>query len=149
MKPFLLLLLLLLLVAACAHSPPLKQTAASSGVAEADASFSDATVREGIRGFAEFIAADFRTVEPNGSVSERATLLNDWSKLLPTPGTTIHWRPILSGADGALGWTAGVYESTGSGGDLRSGRYVTIWRREPDGQWKVVFDIGVPNPPPK
>src|SRR3982074_2872021 len=109
MKPF----LLLLLVAACAHSPALNQVPPSSGVAAADASFNEATARDGIRGFAEFIAADFRTVEPNGSVSERATLLNDWSKLLSTPGTTIHWRPILSGADGALGWTAGVYESTG------------------------------------
>jgi len=118
-------------------------------VAAADASFSEATARDGIRAFAEFIAADFRTVEPDGSVSERAALLNDWSKLLSTPGTTIHWRPILSGADKALGWTAGVYESTASGGDVRSGRYVTIWRLEPDGQWKVVFDIRVPNSRPK
>jgi ketosteroid isomerase-like protein len=127
----------------------LNEVPPSAGVATADAAFSEATAREGIRGFAEFIAADFRTVEPDGSVSPRATLLNDWSKLLSTSGTTIHWHPILSGADGALGWTSGIYESTGSGGDLRSGRYVTIWRRESDGQWKVVFDIGVPNPPPK
>jgi ketosteroid isomerase-like protein len=30
---------------------------------------------------------------------------------------------------------------------LSSGGYVTGWRKEADGRWKVIFDTGTPDPP--
>ena len=30
---------------------------------------------------------------------------------------------------------------------LTSGRYITMWRKEPDGKWKVVLDAGANEPP--
>ena len=30
---------------------------------------------------------------------------------------------------------------------LTSGRYITMWRSEPDGNWKVVLDAGSNEPP--
>jgi len=140
------LVLLLFLLTACSHSA----ARGSSGLgspAEADVAFSEATASRGIEGFTDFIAEDFHTVEANGSPSDRAAYLKEWSRLLSTPETSIRWRPVLSGADGDLGWTSEVYDATGPGGKVSSGRYVSIWKRQPAGKWKVVFDMGAPNLP--
>jgi ketosteroid isomerase-like protein len=31
---------------------------------------------------------------------------------------------------------------------MRTGRYLTVWKKQPDGSWKVVRDIGVQDPAP-
>jgi ketosteroid isomerase-like protein len=58
---------------------------------------------------------------------------------------------ISSGED--LGYTIGSYEITQSDEQGKrvasTGKYVTIWRKQPDGSWKVVFDSGVPDSPPQ
>lgn len=53
------------------------------------------------------------------------------------------WAPIASGKAGAIGYTVGTARFTGSAADdhWRSS-YVTIWKQQPDGGWKVLFDIG-------
>src|SRR5215813_3848552 len=119
------LVLLLFLLTACSHSA----ARGSSGLgspAEADVVFSKATASRGIEGFTDFIAEDFHTVEANGSPSDRAAYLKEWSRLLST---------------------SEVYDATGPGGKVNSGRYVSIWKRQPAGKWKVVFDMGAPNLP--
>ena len=49
-----------------------------------------------------------------------------------------------------MGYTWGHYEgsSTDANGNpvKTSGRYMTIWRREKDGTWKVVLDAGANEP---
>lgn len=49
--------------------------------------------------------------------------------------------------DGTLGFTVGHYMGTqtenGSAQAVASGKYVTIWAKQADGSWKVVFDSGV------
>jgi ketosteroid isomerase-like protein len=45
-------------------------------------------------------------------------------------------------------WCAGaraeVYDEHGARLGQLGGRYVTLWRRQPDGGWKIWADIGVP-----
>jgi ketosteroid isomerase-like protein len=55
----------------------------------------------------------------------------------------LDWAPIASGKSGDLGFTVGKATFTGAKPDdgWRS-TYVTIWRRQPDGAWKVLFDTG-------
>ena len=56
------------------------------------------------------------------------------------------WTPTdgMMGPLGDMGYTWGHYEgsSTDANGNpvKTSGRYMTIWRREKDGTWKVVLD---------
>jgi ketosteroid isomerase-like protein len=58
------------------------------------------------------------------------------------------WGPVLSGAspDGDLGFTAGEAAITGAGPDgreqTRYSKYLTIWRRQPDGSYKFLTDGG-------
>jgi ketosteroid isomerase-like protein len=71
------------------------------------------------------------------------------------PPGDLRWHPI--GADlarsGELGYTWGTYEfhprdASGVAG-TRHGKYVTIWKRQPDGSWKFVVDTGNASPPPR
>jgi hypothetical protein len=42
-------------------------------------------------------------------------------------------------ASGELAWSRGpVYDPTGK----QIGTFNSIWRREPDGRWRIVFDKG-------
>jgi len=63
------------------------------------------------------------------------------------------WTPTdaLMGPSGDMGYTWGHYDGKSkdaNGNDVVvGGRYMTIWRRQPDGQWKVVLDAGATEPP--
>ena len=72
---------------------------------------------------------------------------------LRIPGFRIHWvseTPVIS-PDGTMAYMPGVDEMTvpGPGGVLTTlhMRAVSIWRRDPDGQWRCVVDIANESPP--
>lgn len=56
---------------------------------------------------------------------------------------TLTWRP--DGADisqsGDMGYTYGVY-SMQIGDSTHKGTYVTVWKKDPDGNWKFCVDSG-------
>jgi ketosteroid isomerase-like protein len=62
------------------------------------------------------------------------------------------WTPTdaMMGPSGDMGYTWGHYEghSKDANGNpvTTSGRYMTIWRKQPDGNWKVVLDAGSNEP---
>lgn len=63
------------------------------------------------------------------------------------------WTPTdaMMSPDGDMGYTWGHYEgrSKDANGNpvLTSGRYITVWRKQPDGTWKVVLDAGADDAP--
>lgn len=58
-------------------------------------------------------------------------------------GASMEWAPLASGKRGDLGFTLGTYVlASKHSSEHESGSYCTIWRAQPDGSWKVVFDIG-------
>lgn len=65
---------------------------------------------------------------------------------------SIRWQPLDAAisSSGDLGYTIGAYEIVRSGenaGVVTTGKYVTIWKKQADGSWKVIFDSGVPDTP--
>ena len=53
------------------------------------------------------------------------------------------WDPIASGRRGDVGYTVGKATFTGTKpDDTWRSTYVTIWRKQADGTWKVWFDVG-------
>src|ERR1035438_7255696 len=62
------------------------------------------------------------------------------------------WTPTdaTMGRSGDVGYTCGHFEGhskDANGNPVNtSGRYITMWRREPDGKWKVVLDAGSNEP---
>jgi ketosteroid isomerase-like protein len=62
------------------------------------------------------------------------------------------WTPTdaAMGPSGDMGYTWGHFEGRSKDANnnpvTTSGRYMTIWRRQPDGGWKVVLDAGSNEP---
>ncbi len=62
------------------------------------------------------------------------------------------WTPTdaAMGPSGDMGYTWGHFEgrSKDANGNpvVTTGRYMTIWRKQPDGNWKVVLDAGANEP---
>jgi hypothetical protein len=52
----------------------------------------------------------------------------------------VEWAPIASGKRGDIGWTVG--KAAFSGVESFRSTYVTIWKKQADGSWKVLFDTG-------
>lgn len=67
-------------------------------------------------------------------------------------GMTLVWKPQIAevASSGDLGYTVGTYELRSAGGTAaaRTGKYVTIWKKQSDGSWKFVLDAGNPDSPP-
>jgi len=61
---------------------------------------------------------------------------------------TLTWEPLFAdiAASGDLGYTYGVYRSETSDSlgrpVVRDGTYVTIWKKNREGKWKMVLDTG-------
>jgi hypothetical protein len=106
----------------------------------ADLAFCAATAQRGVAGWVT--AFDPR----GGMMSESGRIEHDEIAAAMTETLTaakVDWAPIASGKSGALGFTVGKATFTGASPEhsWRS-TYVTIWHRQPDGSWKVLFDTG-------
>lgn len=70
----------------------------------------------------------------------------------PDPNVQLTWAPLKVdvSADGTLGYTWGHYRYASKDKDgkvsAQVGIYLTIWKRQPDGSWKYVYD-GAPQLP--
>jgi ketosteroid isomerase-like protein len=95
--------------------------------------------------------AAFLDVAPSGLRGPDAAALH--MDGLP-PGAVLRWEPHFAdaSASGDFGYSRGTYELTlprAGGPPVRhTGRYLTIWKRQPDGKWKLVFDTGAEDRPP-
>jgi len=68
---------------------------------------------------------------------------------------TLSWDPqraeVSASAD--MGWSWGLYVLTRKnemGEEQKSyGKYLNVWKRQTNGEWKVAVDVGTPSPPPE
>ena len=65
------------------------------------------------------------------------------------PGGELVWTPTeaMAGAAGDMGVTWGhwTYTPPVKGGKVVTGLYVTVWRKDAEGHWKGLVDIGNPD----
>lgn len=64
---------------------------------------------------------------------------------------TVEWTPTQAWGSrgGDMGVTVGTYRRIPRDATrpVQTGRYVTVWRKDPQGQWKGLIDIGEADPP--
>jgi ketosteroid isomerase-like protein len=97
---------------------------------------------------------DAQVIEPGQPVYQGKAAIRAYvAASLKTPGFKIHWvssNPVFS-PDGKLAYMPGVDEMTvpGPSGALMTvhTRGISIWRRDPDGEWRCVVDIANESPP--
>ena len=116
--------------------------------------FAAATAHLGVRdGFLTFFADDAVRVVPgeNGGPVRvepaRAALAARPLVTLPL-ATRLVWEPFTGhvSADGSFGWLTGGYATmaeTTPAQLLSQGAYFSVWKRQPDGTWRVWLDEGV------
>jgi ketosteroid isomerase-like protein len=145
-----------LLLAGCATSPE-KQPARGPSAGEAalmqtDTAFARAAATLGVaEAFYQFFAEDAVWL-PVGSdpVIGRAAVRD---RIREAGTVQLAWQPQAAAVarSGDLGYTWGLYESRARGADGRErisrGKYTTIWRKQTDGRWLAVLDIGNPTSP--
>ena len=91
--------------------------------------------------FAEFVAEDavFRGAALRIG---RAVVVEKWRPLFDGPKAPFSWSPdsVTVAADGRSAISSGpVRDETGA----VTSRYITIWRLDADGRWRVIVDGGV------
>lgn len=135
-----------LALAACAHPPASMDVSAS--LAAAETAFAAHSVREDMR--AAFMAA----FDADGVVVRNGwTVSTDSLRDQPAPPIVLDWKPVHVevAAAGDLGLSTGPWKITSKakpGAPPTYGQFVSVWRREGNGPWKVAVDLGIGHPEP-
>src|SRR6476646_5675279 len=99
--------------------------------------------------FMEFIADDGLLFRPN-AVNGKA-----WMNEHPVPASDKHpllaWQPVFAqmAIAGDLGFTTGPWEFKADIKDPKPagyGHFVTLWKKQPNGTWRFVVDLGISHP---
>ena len=151
MKPITLTFLLLLL-ATPSFATTRKSAKGSELLIQLEANFAADVARQGHDAFLNYIADDGVEVVDGGGFDTKEAM----RKRAPWPeGTTLTWTPIKAemAASGDLGYTYGTYVYTAKNKEgkvvVNYGKYTSIWKKQKDGQWKVMVDMGNSSPDPK
>jgi len=117
-------------------------------VAETERAFADAMARRDFAAFTSFIAADavfFGGEDAKVPMHGKQAVADAWKRFFDGAAAPFSWTPDMAEvlSSGTLGLTSGPVRN--QKGEL-IGRFTSIWRLEPDGKWRIVFDKGSPAP---
>lgn len=129
---------------------PLTATGAAGVFVAADIAFTRrASAADPAAAFREFAAGDAVMFAANGRLLRGPDEIGSaFAGGAPVDWT---WHPVVAGAseDGSFGFTVGESTSRPRGNAAatpNTSKYLSIWRREPDGSAKYIFDGGNPRP---
>jgi ketosteroid isomerase-like protein len=124
---------------------------ARAAMMRADSAFAEATKARGVDGWLDYFADSGVQVTPGRNVVGRAAIRVLMAGELSDTAHLLSWHPTsaVAARGGDLGYTIGRWEfgPRSGGAPALKGTYVTIWRKESDGRWKVVLDVGNADPP--
>lgn len=145
MKPGILIAALLLTFTARAQAPsPLKEMVLT------EHAFARMAAEKNTRdAFMAFIADDGLLFRP-GAVNGKNWML-EHPERPSDKRPLLAWQPILAmmAAAGDLGFTTGPWQSKEDINDPKPsayGQFITVWKKQPDGSWKFVVDLGISHP---
>jgi uncharacterized protein (TIGR02246 family) len=96
---------------------------------------------------ASFLPAGMPIAQGQDAIGAVAT------QIFALPGFNLSWKASKADVSGTvdLGYTIGTYQLTTNNADGKPqtevGKYVTVWKKQADGQWKVVADCFNPDGP--
>lgn len=120
-------------------------TAAYAELARTELAFSDASAANIAKAFAAYAEPTAAKTDGSVYIFGRDAIEAFFAGQKPPPGFTgFQWRPEHGSVarSGDLGFTTGPVTRRGElqSGAGQTGRYFTIWRRQPDGTWRYVVD---------
>lgn len=126
---------------------------AAQAMADADRAFARFSADSGgpAGAFSRWIAADGMMLGARAVPVRGPELAKQAFASFPATGR-FEWAPIdslsVASRDGSLGFTIGEARVAATPSDVSFSKYLTVWRREPDGRYKFIFDIGSDRPAP-
>ena len=115
-------------------------------VADAERGFAATMAERDATAFASYISKEalfMGAADAPRVLRGRAAIVEGWKQFFDGPTPPFSWEPdIVEVIDsGSLALTSGpVLDPAGK----LIGRFNSIWRLEPDGRWRVLFDRGAP-----
>ena len=126
-----------------AQAPPAALTALTRQVFVAESSFAATMARRDSVAFAGFVAPDAIFFGEKTVQRGMAAVVERWSRFFTAPEAPFSWRQekveVLDSGGLALS-TGPVFDPEGH----QVGTFSSIWRRESEGSWRIVFDKGCP-----
>jgi ketosteroid isomerase-like protein len=133
---------LMLLCAAAAPAMAVDRGKLEAEVRATETAFARTLAERDVNKFVSMIAPDviwLADVPLRGPEQVRA----NWQKFFDAPQAPFSWAPqtVEVQDSGLLALSTGpVFSPEGK----RVGTFTSIWRREPSGEWKIIFDSGCP-----
>lgn len=140
-----LLILTSLLVALPFTAPVAAQTNAelAEQVRRTEAAFAKTMADRDHAAFASFLAEEAVFFSGDPPLRGKASVAQAWKRYYDGPQPPFAWAPehVAVLDSGRLAYSSGpVLDAAGK----RVGTFNSVWRREADGSWKIVFDNGCP-----
>lgn len=134
-------------------SSPAKVSSVEKELMDVDRAFSKLSIEKGyLEAFYSNIADDGINVSSSGGApANKETYrkrIEALKKQTNPPQVKLVWEPCLVyvAVSNDLGFTSGKYTSTvidpSGQQNVQRGYYLSIWKRQPDGTWKFIFDSG-------
>ena len=112
----------------------------------AESTFAASMARRDLKAFAALVSPEAVFFSDSAALRGKEAVVEAWRKFFVERNPPFSWRPetveVLS--SGRLALTSGPVHDPGG---KVIGSFTSIWRREADGRWLVIFDKGCPPPP--
>jgi ketosteroid isomerase-like protein len=152
MKHTIWLLALTLCLSGASSSTKQKSAKGEALLRQLEAEFAADVAQHGHDAFVSHFAEEGVEVVDGGGFNNKEAIRKQpaWPE-----GTSLTWTPIKAdmASSGDLGYTYGNYVYTAKNKEGKTvtsyGKYTSIWKKQKDGQWKVVVDVGNSSPDPK
>ena len=149
-NPIPLLLLAMAAPLAAQISPPPDVAAARRGIEAGNAAYIAAFKRANAKALAQVYDPHGARLSEGGVVARgRAAIADDVGKFVSQVGpvrVTLETKDLWLVGDTAYetGLWSYAFQPQGKAEQRIGGHYVTLWKRQPDGGWKIWADMGVP-----
>jgi ketosteroid isomerase-like protein len=121
----------------------------SAQLMQLDRDFSLFSIKNGMKkAFLEYADTAVVLLRKNNYPIEGRKSLAELVKNIPDSLFTLKWEPLRAAisSSGDMGFTYGIYDripaDTLNGKKTERGSYVTIWKKQADESWKLIFDAG-------
>ena len=131
------------------------QSAGEASIRAAEAEMVKAAQARDAAKFASFYGDDAALMVPNAPLATGPDIRQTLDQLFAAPGFSLKFEAskVVVAGSGDLGYSQGRYDLTvnDSQGRLSTevGKYVTVFRKQADGSWKLTADIFNSDNPPK
>jgi ketosteroid isomerase-like protein len=107
----------------------------------AESSFAASMARRDLEAFASHVSPEAIFFGDTTVMRGKRAVIAGWRRFFESPAAPFSWKPdvieVLPSGNLAIS-NGPVFDPSGK----KVGSFSSIWRREPDGRWQIIFDKG-------